>query len=142
MAARFDKRNIRIEPEGAERIIRELERRVKESKNAFDSINEVTRMIIDTAENFDVEMACIISAEDEKDEDVGHLGVLLTGRDPEFVLNALNALIRVLYDMADGDVELQQAMERVLKRMVQRDSEEAESLTISNRRMIRNSRDI
>lgn len=123
MAAKYNKHDVQFDTVGAERIIRDLSQKVSSTKKAFDAINETVQQIVDIANEHDIDVACVVVAPDEgakskEDETVKHLGVLLSSQHPETILDAIEALARVLYTMAEDDTKIIEAMERYVKILV------------------------
>lgn len=123
MAAKYNKHDVQFDTVGAERIIRDLSQKVSSTKKAFDVITETVQQIVDIASEHDIDVACVVVAPDEdakpkEDETVKHLGVLLSSQHPETILDAIEALARVLYTMAGDDTKIIEVTERHVKMLV------------------------
>jgi hypothetical protein len=120
MAANYKKDNVQFDTVGAESIIRELNEKVVSTKKAFHEINDIIRQIVDIAGKHDIDIACVVSVpnDENKDNVSKNMGVLLSSKDPEMLLDAVEALVKVLYSMIKEDKYVVDAMERYIKTLV------------------------
>jgi hypothetical protein len=120
MAANYKKDDVQLDTVGAEHIIRELNEKVVSTKKAFHEINDIIRQIVDIAGKHDIDIACVVSVPGEKNKDnvSKNLGVLLSSKDPEVLLDAVEALVKVLYSLIKEDKIVVDAMERYIKTIV------------------------
>jgi hypothetical protein len=135
MAAKYNKQDVQFDTVGAEHIIRDLSQKVSSTKKAFDAINETVQQIVDIATKHDIDVACVVVAPDgdtkhKDDETVKRLGVLLSSQHPETILDAIEALARVLYTMAEDDTKIIEAMERYVKMLVSYQGDESKQMSV------------
>jgi uncharacterized coiled-coil protein SlyX len=132
MAANYKKDNAQFDPVGAEHIIRELNEKVVSTKKALHEINDIIQQIVDIAGKHDIDIACVVSVLNDEDKDhiSKRMGVLLSSDDPEMLLDAVEALVKVLYSMVKEDKHAIDAMERYIKTLVsyKKDSDESMAL--------------
>jgi hypothetical protein len=132
MAAHYKKNDIEFDTVGAEHIIRDLTKKVVSTRKAFDEINDTVRQIVDIADKHNINIACVVSVLNDEDKDniSKRMGVLLSSDDPEMLLDAVEALVKVLYSMVKEDKHAVDAMERYIKTLVSYKEDGDESMAL------------